>query len=96
MVFGAAANAVERRYKKEPFTKRELTELLKAMSDWREAINLRHKIAKEGAWSEKPPSRAAFVTAALEEPNLLRRPLIQRGSKAIYSRDEAEIRSFLS
>ena len=95
MVFESAPDASERRYKKEPFNKRELTDLLKSMEDWTTAINTRHKVAKENGWADNPPSRTAFVTAALEEPNLLRRPLIQRGSKAIYSRDGDEIRAFL-
>ena len=95
MVFESAPDAGERRYKKEPFTKRELTDLLKVMEDWTAAINTRHKVAKENGWAERPPSRTAFVAAALEEPNLLRRPLIQRGSKAIFSRNADEIRAFL-
>ncbi|MDJ0974538.1 MAG: ArsC/Spx/MgsR family protein [Planctomycetota bacterium] len=95
MVFESAPEAAERRYKKEPFTKRELTDLMKAMDDWTSAINTRHKIAKENGWADKPPSRTAFVAAALEEPNLLRRPIIQRGTKAIYSRKGDEIRAFL-
>lgn len=95
MVFEVAPDAAERRYKKEPFNKAELTRLLKAMDDWHSAINLRQKIAKEQGWADKPPSLTAFVAAALEEPNLLRRPIIQSGSKAIYSRDADEIRAFL-
>lgn len=91
-----APDSAERRYKRDPFTKAELTRLLGAMEDWHTAINTRHKVVKAEGWDARPPSKAAFVAAALEEPNLLRRPLIQRGSRAIYSRDEDEIRSFLS
>ena len=86
---------LDRRYKKQPFTKAELRRILDAMDDWTEAINTRHKLAKEGGWAEKAPSKAFFIGAAVEDSNLLRRPLIQNGDKVIYSRDDAEIRSFL-
>lgn len=96
MALDAAPDAQDRRYKKDPFTKAELKRVLEGMDDWHEAMNLRHKIAKTSGWADKPPSLAAFVAAAVDEPNLLRRPLIQRGQKVIYSRDEREIRDFLS
>lgn len=95
MVFDAAPDAAERRYKKEPFTKAELKRLLGAMDDWHDAINTRHKVVKAEGWAERPPSLTRFVDAAIEEPNLLRRPLIQRGDEVIYSRDADEIRAFL-
>jgi arsenate reductase-like glutaredoxin family protein len=96
VVFEQAPGATERRYKKEPFTKSELTQLLRDMDDWHDAINMRQKVAKENGWADKPPSLTAFVVAALKEPNLLRRPLIRRGKQVIYSRDAAEIEAFLS
>ena len=65
------------------------------MDDWHEAINTRHKIVKTEGWAERPPALTRFVASAVDEPNLLRRPLIQRGDRVIYSRDEAEIRAFL-
>ena len=95
MVFDEAPDAEERRYKKDPFTKAELKKVLQGMDDWTEAMNVRHKIAKENGWADKAPSLTAFVNAAVDEPNLLRRPLIQRGTRVIYSRSEAEIRDFL-
>ena len=95
MVLELAPDATDRRYKKEPFTKSELTQLLKGMQDWRDAINLRQRVAKENGWTDRAPSLTAFVAAALEEPNLLRRPLIRRGKRVIYSRDTAEIEAFL-
>lgn len=95
MVLEAVADATERRYKKEPFTKAELTRLLRDMDDWHSAINVRHRIAKDDGWADDPPSLSRFVAAALEEPNLLRRPLIRSGDRVIYSRDAEEIASFL-
>lgn len=96
MVFEVAPDATERRYKRVPFTKPELNRLLGQMDDWRDVINVRHAIAKAGDWGTAAPSKAAFIAAALEESNLLRRPIIQRGGRAIYSRSDEEIRAFLS
>ena len=91
----AVPETKERRYRKEPFSRAELKRLLDGMDDWHDAINTRHKIAKTEGWADKPPSLTKFVAAAVEEPNLLRRPLIRRGKRVIYSRDEKTIRAFL-
>ncbi len=88
-------NVKERNYRKEPFTKAELTALVNAVEDLSTILNTRHAVAKKKGWDKKPPSKATFVIAALEEPNLLKRPIVRRGGKAIYSRKEDEIRAFL-
>lgn len=91
-----APDATERRYKRDPLKKTELTRLLQALPDWHAAINVRHATAKAEGWRETPPALGAYVTAVLGESNLLRRPLILRGDQAIFSRDEAELRAFLA
>ena len=66
------------------------------MDDWHEAVNTRHQVVRRNGWDASPPSLAAFVQAALGEPNVLRRPLLLRGDRAIFSRDAQEIRDFLA
>ena len=87
---------VERNYKKDPLTRAEADRVVRAAGSVEAVLNARHAIAKASGWKDAAPSRSAFVAALLKEPNLLRRPVIARGRRAIVSRDEAAIRVFLS
>lgn len=85
----------ERNYSKSPLTKAELTELV-GLVPLEELINFRHEIAKTNAWKEKLPSKTAFIAAALEENNLIRRPVLINGSKVVVGADEDAIRALLA
>jgi arsenate reductase-like glutaredoxin family protein len=52
-------------------------------------LNLRHATVKAKGWAAKPPDVATFVKAALAEPNVLRRPILLTGRRAIIGFDEA-------
>ena len=52
-------------------------------------LNVRHATAKEKGWVAKPPDVAAFAKAVAKEPNLLRRPIVVVGKRAIVGFDEA-------
>jgi arsenate reductase-like glutaredoxin family protein len=52
-------------------------------------MNLRHATVKANGWADKPPAVAAFVKAVLAEPNVLRRPIVLTGRRAIVGFDEA-------
>ena len=52
-------------------------------------LNTRHAIAKEKGWAAKPPDAATFAKAVTKEPNLLRRPIVVAGQRAIVGFDEA-------
>lgn len=58
-------------------------------------LNTRHAIAKERGWKDAPPDADTFVAAVLNEPNLLRRPILVRGSKVVVGKDDAAIRALL-
>lgn len=58
-------------------------------------LNTRHAVAKANGWKERPPAKGAFVAAALEEPNLLRRPVTVRGARGVVGRDAAAIEALL-
>lgn len=85
----------ERNYAKDPLTRAEITRIVDVAGGVAEVLNTRHKVAKEKGWKEKAPAKAAFVKAALEEPNLLRRPVLIRGRQAVVGFDEAAIRKLL-
>jgi arsenate reductase len=86
----------ERNYHRDPLARAELEAILAAAGGPAAVLNTRHATAKANGWKDKAPSKAAFVAAALEEPNLLRRPIILRGRRAVVGRDEDEIRALLA
>jgi arsenate reductase-like glutaredoxin family protein len=52
-------------------------------------LNTRHATVKEKGWGASPPDVAAFAKAVAKEPNLLRRPILLVGKRAIVGFDEA-------
>ncbi len=52
-------------------------------------LNVRHETAKAKGWGEKPPDAKTFATAVAKEPNLLKRPILVVGGKAIVGFDQA-------
>lgn len=65
------------------------------MASVAEVLNTRHATAKEEGWKDKPPSKAAFIAAALEDNNLLRRPITIRGKQVVIGLDEAGLKKLL-
>jgi arsenate reductase-like glutaredoxin family protein len=51
-------------------------------------LNTRHAISKEKGWKDAPPSVEEFAAAVGKEPNLIRRPILVAGKKAIVGFDE--------
>ena len=88
-------NVDERNYAKEPLTRKELAAIIEAVGDVASLLNTRHKTAKENGWKDKAPAKTTFIKAAMEEPNLLRRPIIVRGKKAVVGKDEDALRKLL-
>ena len=50
-------------------------------------LNTRHAMAKENGWATRPPSAAEFARAVAADPNLLRRPIVIAGDRAIVGFD---------
>ncbi len=68
---------------------------MKAAGGTADVLNTRHKTAKESGWKDKAPSKTAFLKAAVEENNLLRRPILVKGSKVVVGKDLDAIRDLL-
>lgn len=93
---GLVPDVLDRDYAKAPLSKAEAEQIATCTQDRRDVLNTRHKHVKASGWLEKPPGKAALVQAILEDPNVLRRPIVLRGARGLASRDEAEIRTFLA
>ena len=89
-----APDTEERNYAKEPLKAKEVKEIL-AVVPVAEALNTRHKTAKENGWKEKAPSKTAFTKAVVEENNLLKRPILLKGKQYVVGKSEQAIRDLL-
>jgi arsenate reductase-like glutaredoxin family protein len=87
---------VERNYAKTPLTRAEVDAILAAVGSTAAVLNARHATAKAKGWTvAAPPSKAELAAAAVEENNLLRRPITVRGKRAVVGNDEAALRALL-
>lgn len=85
----------ERNFAKEALTRKELSAIVKAAPSMEALVNTRHKHAKEHGWKEKAPSKTAFIMAAMEQPNVMRRPLLLHDGQLVIGKSEAAIRALL-
>jgi len=76
---------------KERLTEDELDELI-GERDYKEFLNTRNELYRSRNMKEHPPSRVEAINLMAKEPNLIRRPLLIRGSRIIFGFDEAAYR----
>jgi arsenate reductase (glutaredoxin) len=75
----------------KPLTEAELDELI-GDRDYKEFLNSRNELYRKRRMKEHPPSRTEAIKLMAKEPNLIRRPLLIRGSQIIFGFDEAAYR----
>jgi arsenate reductase-like glutaredoxin family protein len=76
-------------YAKAPLDESTVRAIVAAAGSVGAVVNTRHAIAKEKGWADKPPDADTFAKAVAKEPNLLRRPILLVGKKAIVGFDKA-------
>lgn len=79
---------------KERLTEAELEELI-GDRDYKEFLNTRNELYRAGNMKEHPPSRAEAIQLMAKEPNLIRRPVVLRGSQMVLGFDEEQYRKIL-
>ena len=79
---------------KERLTEVELEELI-GNRDYKEFLNTRNELYRVRKMKEHPPSRAEAIKLMAKEPNLIRRPVVIRGSQMVLGFDEAAYRKLL-
>jgi len=80
----------ERDFTTQPLTEAELEALI-GNRDYREFLNPRNELFRERNMKEQPPSRADAIKLMAQHPNLIRRPIVIRGSKMVLGWDEEQI-----
>ena len=78
---------------KQPLSGSELEKLIGAR-DYKLFLNTRNDLYRERNMTEKPPTRPEAIKLMSQTPNLIRRPLLVRGSQIIIGFDEAAYRIF--
>ena len=79
---------------KERLSETELDELV-GDRDYREFLNTRNELYRTRRMKEHPPSRAEAIQLMAKEPNLIRRPVVLRGSRIVLGFDEEAYRKLL-
>jgi arsenate reductase-like glutaredoxin family protein len=76
---------------KQPLSESELDKLI-GTRDHKDFLNTRNDLYREHNMAEKPPTRPEALKLMSKTPNLIRRPLLVRGSQIIIGLDEAAYR----
>jgi Spx/MgsR family transcriptional regulator len=84
----------EREYGKNPFTEKELRELI-GDSPIESFLNTRTSLYREKNMKQKPPAKEEAIKLMLKDANLLRRPVIIQGRKKLTGFNEAEVKELL-
>lgn len=78
----------------ERLTETEL-EALMGQRDYKEFMNPRNELYRAQNMKEDPPSRAEAIQLMAKEPNLIRRPIVMRGSQMVLGFDEEAYKKLL-
>ncbi len=79
---------------KERLSAAELEELI-GKRDYREFLNPRNELYRTRNMKEHPPSRGEAIKLMAKEPNLIRRPVVLRGSQIVLGFDEEAYKKLL-
>ncbi len=79
---------------KQRLTEDELEELI-GDRNYKEFLNTRNELYRARNMKEHPPSRAEAIKLMAKEPNLIRRPVVLRGSQMVLGFDEEAYRKLL-
>jgi arsenate reductase len=76
---------------KQRLSESELDQLI-GHRDYQQFLNARNELYRKGEMAKHPPTRAEALKLLASEPNLIRRPLLIRGSQLLLGFDEAAYR----
>jgi arsenate reductase (glutaredoxin) len=79
---------------KERLTEAEIDELI-GSRDYKEFLNTRNELYRTRNMKEHPPSRAEAIKLMAKEPNLIRRPIVIRGSQMVLGFGEEAYRKLV-
>ena len=77
---------------KQSLAESELDQLI-GKRDYREFLNPRNELYRKRQMAKRPPTRAEALKLMAKHPNLIRRPLLLRGSQIIIGFDGTAYRN---
>jgi Spx/MgsR family transcriptional regulator len=80
---------------KQRLSERELDQLIGGR-DYRQFLNARNELYRTRNMKDKPPSRAEAIRLMARNPNLIRRPVILRGTQIVLGFDETACQKLLA
>lgn len=83
-------------YYTEPFTRKKLTELLTKMNlKPRDLLRKSEPVYKELGLAEDEFSDSELIALMIEHPDLIQRPIVERGDRAVLGRPTGNVRALL-
>ncbi len=83
-------------YYVEPLSRKKLTELLRKMNlKPRELLRKSEPVYKELGLSEDKFSDSELIALMIEHPDLLQRPIVERGDRAVLGRPTENVKELL-
>ena len=83
-------------YYTEPLSKKKLTELLRKMNmKPRELLRKSEPVYKELGLAEDKFGDSELITLMIEHPDLIQRPIVERGDRAVLGRPTENVRELL-
>jgi arsenate reductase len=80
----------------EPLSKKKLTELLRKMNmKPRELLRKSEPVYKELGLAEDKFSDSELIALMVEHPDLIQRPIVERGARAVLGRPTENVRELL-
>jgi arsenate reductase-like glutaredoxin family protein len=79
---------------RQRLTEAELEELI-GDRDYKEFLNTRNELYRTRNMKDHPPARAEAIQLMANEPNLIRRPVVIRGSQMVLGFDEEAYRKLM-
>ena len=79
---------------KERLSVAELDELI-GSRDYKGFLNTRNELYRTRNMKDRPPSRTEAIQLMAKEPNLIRRPVVLRGSQMVLGFDEDAFRKLV-
>ena len=79
---------------KERLSEAELEELI-GSRDYKAFLNTRNELYRIRKMKDHPPSRAETIKLMAKVPNLIRRPVVLRGSQIVLGFDEEAFRKLV-
>ena len=84
----------EREYGKNPLAEKELREII-GDGPIENFLNTRTPLYRERNMKQKPPTKDEAIKLMLKDQNLLKRPVIIKGTKRLTGFNEAEVKELL-